>query len=260
MSDLFIKNFWNNQGEIFKNSHWASWGDFFMMDLEIKIISEQIEEQKLVLDVGCANGFSAFKQLEANPKIKIIGVDFAEKMIDAAKNELIEKYIHFQDRIQFRVGDICNLDYEDDFFDLAYTTRVLINLPNWDLQKKGINEMLRIVKKGGKVILLEAFWEPLNLLNAIRALKSLSPLVEHDFNRYLKICKVDNYLASLGVQFERVDFSSIYYLGSRFLRELVTDIEKYDGYTNPINEIFYNIEKEYSGGGFGIQQAYIIQK
>jgi hypothetical protein len=36
--------------------------------------------------------------------------------------------------------------------------------------------------------------------------------------------------------------------------------EDYPGYSNPINEIFYNIEKEYSGGGFGIQQAYVIEK
>lgn len=260
MNNLFIKDFWNNQGKKFKESHWASWGDFYMIDLEIKLISEQIEERRQILDVGCANGFSAFKQLEANPNIKMIGVDFAEKMIDAAKKELEEKYDHFQDRIQFDVGDICDLDFEDEFFDLAYSTRVLINLPNWELQKKGIDEMIRVIKKDGKAILLESFWEPLNLLNAMRALKSLSPLVEHDFNRYLKISNVDSYLSSLGLQFRRVDFSSIYYLGSRFLRELVTDIDQYEGYSNPINEIFYNIEKEYSGGGFGIQQAYIIQK
>jgi ubiquinone/menaquinone biosynthesis C-methylase UbiE len=260
MINLFIKDFWNNQGDKFKESHWASWGDHFMINLEIELISGQIGQSRLILDVGCANGFSAFKQLETHPSIEMIGIDFAEKMINTAKQELKEKHSNLIDRIQFDVGDICKLNFEDEIFDLAYTTRVLINLPNWELQKKGIDEMIRVVKKGGRVVLLEAFWEPLNLLNAIRALKSLPPLVEHDFNRYLKIKKIDNYLSSLGLQFERVDFSSIYYLGSRFLRELVTDIDKYEGYSNPINELFFNIEKEYSGGGFGIQQAYIIQK
>jgi hypothetical protein len=55
-----------------------------------------------------------------------------------------------------------------------------------------------------------------------------------------------------------VEFTSIYYLGSRFLRELVTDHTSYEGYSNPINLDFYELEKKYSGGGFGIQQAYII--
>jgi ubiquinone/menaquinone biosynthesis C-methylase UbiE len=260
MSNLFIKDFWNNQGEKFKESHWASWGDYFMIDLEVKFISEQIREQSQILDVGCANGFAAFKQLEAHPKIKITGIDFAEKMIFAAKKELEGKYNSFKSRIMFDEGDICNLNFADDIFDLAYTTRVLINLPNWELQKKGIDEMIRVIKKGGKVVLLEAFWEPLSLLNAMRALKSLPPLVEHDFNRYLKISKVDNYLSSLNIKYERIDYSSIYYLGSRFLRELVTEVDKYEGYSNPINEIFYEIQKDYFGGGFGIQQAYIIQK
>jgi hypothetical protein len=52
----------------------------------------------------------------------------------------------------------------------------------------------------------------------------------------------------------------VYYIGSRFLRELVTEINNYQGYSNPINKHFYDLEKIYSGGGFGIQQAYIIIK
>ena len=54
--------------------------------------------------------------------------------------------------------------------------------------------------------------------------------------------------------------SSIYYLGSRFLRELVTNPADYKGYSNPINKLFYEIEKEFSGGGFGIQQIYLLYK
>lgn len=94
----------------------------------------------------------------------------------------------------------------------------------------------------------------------MRALKSLSPLVEHDFNRYLKKQFLEEFFIAQHMRFDVLDFSSIYYLGSRFLQELVTNPEEYPGYSNPINEIFYNIEKDYSGGGFGIQQAYIIQK
>ena len=124
----------------------------------------------------------------------------------------------------------------------------------------GIRECLRVARPGGTVILSEAFWEPLQLLNALRALKQLPPLVEHDFNRYLKKAKLESWLRDAGLEFSVEEFSSIYYLGSRFLRELVTDPGAYPGYSNPINEIFYNIERDYSGGGFGIQQAYVIRK
>jgi hypothetical protein len=62
------------------------------------------------------------------------------------------------------------------------------------------------------------------------------------------------------LKFSVNEFSSVYYLGSRFLRELVTNPAAYPGFSNPINRIFYDIEKEFSGGGFGIQQAYIVTK
>lgn len=162
--------------------------------------------------------------------------------------------------MSFSVGNILNLNFDDNQFDKVYTTRVLINLPTWEQQIVGLNELIRVVKIGGKVIISEGFFEPLIKLNSIRLIAGLSPLVEHDFNRYLKISNLNNFLAQRNLSFEKNDFSSVYNLGSRFIREFVNDIDKYEGYTNPINEIFYSLEKKFSGGEFGIQQAYIITK
>jgi ubiquinone/menaquinone biosynthesis C-methylase UbiE len=253
----FIKDAWDNQADKYRESHWASWGDSYAISLEIDNIAKHIKTGDIVLDVGCANGYSTFEQLKRN-KIRIYGIDFSERMINYANTGKNES--QFGDQIDFNVGDIRSINFEDDFFDLTYTTRVLINLPHWEDQLKGISECLRVTKKGGKVILSEAFWEPLILLNSLRSLKNLPLLIEHDFNRYLKKDKLEKFLKDSSLRYEINDFSSIYYLGSRFLRELVTKVEDYPGYTNPINEVFYNIEKEYSGGGFGIQQAYIIYK
>jgi ubiquinone/menaquinone biosynthesis C-methylase UbiE len=253
----FIKQFWDNKADTYKESHWASWGDNYAISLEIDNISKCIKKGDYVLDIGCANGFSTFEQFARND-IKICGVDFSEKMIEYAQAR--KKGNKFGNKISFAVGDIRKLDFEDNCFDVTYTTRVLINLPNWDEQLEGIKESIRVTKKEGIVILSEAFWEPLILLNTLRTIKNLPPLVEHDFNRYIKKAKLEKVLNGANIKFEVIDFSSIYYLGSRFLRELVTNVDEYPGYTNPINEIFYKIEKEYSGSGFGIQQAYIIYK
>ncbi len=87
----------------------------------------------------------------------------------------------------------------------------------------------------------------------------MPPLIEHDSNRFFKKAVLEEFLTQKGLTFTVNEFSSIYYLGSRFLRELVTDPSAYPGF-NPINRIFYDIEKDFSGGGFGIQQAYIVTK
>lgn len=252
-----ILEFWNQQASTHGGSHAASWGDRWAIDLEIETIGRFIESGDAVLDVGCANGYSAFHQLQKRPA-SLIGIDFSENMV-AEANKVLDQRRDGAD-VKFETGDVRSLAFANETFDVVYTTRVLINLPTWKEQMQGIDECLRVCKSGGTVVLSEAFWEPLVLLNALRALKSLPALVEHDFNRYLKHNALTTFLETKSVSFELIDFSSIYYLGSRFLRELVTAADDYPGYSNPINEIFYNIETEYSGGGFGIQQACVIKK
>lgn len=260
MSDVmdFIKCYWDNQAKVHKDSHEASWGDSFMIELEIEMIGEHILSGDRVLDVGCGNGFSAFKQLERHSGLVcLIGIDFAEHMIAQAN---VSKRTKKQENISFEVGDARCLSFPDSTFDVVYTTRVLINLPTWEQQQIALDECLRVAKPGGKVIVSEAFWEPLMLLNAIRLLKELPPLIEHDFNRYLKKSMLDEFFKQRSLKFTVNDFSSIYYLGSRFLREIVTDASMYPGFSNPVNRMFYEIEKKFSGGGFGVQQAYVITK
>lgn len=254
----FIKEHWENQAKKFDISPEASWGDNYMIELEIEMIAEHIQTGNNVLDIGCANGYSAFKQLETHKQISITGVDFSEKMIEAANKK--KSAMRLSDEIKFEVGDIRKIQFGDNTFDVVYTTRVLINLPHWEQQKQGIKECIRVAKPGGKIIFSEAFREPLMKLNAIRAIENLPPLAEHNFNRYLKKNYLEIFLKEKNLSYQVNVFSSVYYLGSRFLRELVTHPSDYPGYTNPVNEDFYHLEKKYSGGNFGIQQAYIVVK
>lgn len=257
MSD-FIKDFWDSNAEKYKGSHEASWGDGFAIRLETQNIASHIRDGDSVLDVGCSNGFAAVIQCAAHSLASMCGVDFSESMIKYAQ-ENRERSRH-RDILSFCVGDVRALPFEPETFDVVYTTRVLINLPNWAEQQQGIAECLRVARTGGTVVLSEAFWEPLTRLNALRALAGLAPLAEHDFNRYIKKERMEAYLKELGVSFVCEDFSSVYYIGSRFLRELVTDYKSFAGYSNPINEDFFELEQKYSGGNFGIQQAYVIKK
>ncbi len=258
MVDEHIKEYWQSQATEHEESHWASWGDNWMINLEIETIGNYISPGNKVIDIGCANGYSTFKQYLSSKPSSMVGVDFSEIMIETANKSLAAKAGF--DNLQFEIGDIRKLRFSDGVFDVAYTTRVLINLPTWAEQQKAINECLRILKPGGRLVLSEGFWEPLCKLNAIRMLCDLPPLVEHDFNRYLKLDHLRAHLDDLDVSYRVDDFSSVYYLGSRFVRELVTKPKDFPGFSNPVNELFYEIERGYSGGGFGIQQAIIIEK
>jgi len=254
----FIREFWDSQAKKHGGSHAASWGDNFAVDLEIETIGKYIPRESEVLDVGCANGHATLRHHRARKVRSITGVDFSEAMIREAERSKAAQGA--PDNVSFEVGDVRSLRFDKESFDVVYTTRTLINLPTWNEQQQGILECVRVCRRGGTIVFSEAFWEPLVLLNSLRTLVSLPPLVEHDFNRYLKRSYLEKFLTSLGLGFDAVDFCSIYYLGSRFLRELVTKPTDYPGYSNPINGIFYKMERKYSGGGFGIQQAYVVRK
>lgn len=256
----FIKAFWEKQGSTHDDSHHASWGDRYAIELEVETISRFVKPGDAVLDIGCANGFSTFRQHEINPAARYTGVDYAASMIAAADKALAAKGLP-QDAIRFGVASILGLPFEEGAFDVAYTTRVLINLPTWEQQRQGILESLRVVRRGGLLVISEGFWEPLCLLNSLRLMLKLEPLAEHDFNRYLKKAKLEAWLAEQGLSFEVEEFSSLYYLGSRVLRELIQKEElPWGDYSSPVNKLFYDIEREYSGGGMGVQQAYVIRK
>ena len=253
----FIKSYWDSQGKTFGSSHVASWGDHNIIQLEIDTIAANIPEGSDVLDVGCANGYSSFNQLQRNPR-SITGLDYSETLIEAAKKEW-ERHPE-KEKLSFDIGDVREIEFPDGKFDVVYTTRVLINLPNWEDQVQGIKECLRVAKKGGTVIFSEAFWEPLQKLNALRIVAGLTPLVEHDFNRYLKSPKLEDLLGAEKVSFEVNDFSSIYYLGTRFIRDLVQEKDQIEGFKNPFNDAFLEIEQGYTAKDFGVQKAYIVRK
>lgn len=252
-----IKEFWESNAKRHGSSHWASWGDHFAIALELNVIKNHIMDGDIVLDVGCANGYGVFRQREAH-LISIHGVDFCTNMIQQAEET---KKTFKLEGVEFREGDVRALPFDSERFDLTYTTRTLINLPCWEDQMKGIDECLRVTKPGGKVIFSEGFYEPLVKLNCLRSLCGLEPLYEHDFNRYLKKGRLEQYLESKDIfKFKSEDFTSTYYLGSRFLRDLEHTTQEFEGYSNPINKKFYDLQESFQTEGFGIQIAYVIEK
>lgn len=253
-----INDYWEAQAVFHKKDHSASWSDKFAIELEIENIGEYIDADADVLDVGCANGYSAISQYLRHGCKSMTGIDYSESMIRYA-NEAKEEH-NLPDHIRFEVGDVRSIRFAPETFDVVYTTRVLINLSTWDEQIQGISECLRLARKGGRVVLSEAFWEPLVLLNSIRTVSKLPPLVEHDYNRYLKKANLENYLKEQNIEFQCKDFSSLYYLGSRFIRELIPEHKGFVPYDNPINKMFFDLQNNYSGGEYGIQQIYVLTK
>lgn len=104
---------------------------------------------KQILDVATGTADLAIAALKLNPD-KVIGVDISEMMLEAGR-EKIEK-LKLEDKIELRKGDSENLRFETNTFD-AIT--VAFGVRNFENLQKGIDEMYRVLKPGGRIAILE---------------------------------------------------------------------------------------------------------
>jgi demethylmenaquinone methyltransferase / 2-methoxy-6-polyprenyl-1,4-benzoquinol methylase len=104
---------------------------------------------KLILDLATGTGDFAIEGLRTGAE-KIIGADISEGMMEFGKKK-VEK-LGLKDKIAFRKGDAENLEFADNTFD-AIT--IGFGVRNFQDLEKGLKEMLRVLKPGGKAVILE---------------------------------------------------------------------------------------------------------
>jgi demethylmenaquinone methyltransferase/2-methoxy-6-polyprenyl-1,4-benzoquinol methylase len=112
------------------------------------MMKKQIPTQ--VLDIATGTGDLAVAVAKAFPNAKVIGADISENMLEIGKQKMIRKKLN--DRVLMEMGDSENLKYEDGYFDAV---TVAFGVRNYEDLPKGLNEMFRVTKKGGRVYILE---------------------------------------------------------------------------------------------------------
>jgi ubiquinone/menaquinone biosynthesis C-methylase UbiE len=90
------------------------------------------------------------------------GVDLSSAMIEHAVKRAAN-----QPGIEFRVSDACALPYPDKFFDLARSERLFLYLPD---RLAALKEMMRVVKPGGLVYLVDTDIDSIAISSQNRAL------------------------------------------------------------------------------------------
>ncbi|MFQ5952794.1 MAG: class I SAM-dependent methyltransferase [Candidatus Omnitrophota bacterium] len=125
------------QGLVFRQSH----------DMFLSQIKSHPEIDKLrVLDVGCGTGKFISSLLDQSGGIKLDGVDISPDMIKVASSKF-EK-----DNVNFKVGDVENLPYENSMFDIVTCCHSFHHYPD---QRKAVSEMYRVLKKTGKLMIVD---------------------------------------------------------------------------------------------------------
>ena len=104
---------------------------------------------RAILDVATGTGDFALATLRLDPE-RVVGVDIAEQMLAIGREKLRRRGI--QDRITFEQGDAEHLTFGDGTFDAAIAA---FGVRNFENLNQGLREMHRVLKPGGRVVILE---------------------------------------------------------------------------------------------------------
>ena len=102
-----------------------------------------------VLDVACGTGDFSIEALRHGVR-QVVGVDISENMLAVAREKARDKGL--EEQLEFLYGDSEQLTFPDGNFDAV---TVAFGVRNFEHLERGLREMCRVLRPGGRVVILE---------------------------------------------------------------------------------------------------------
>ncbi len=166
---------------------------------DLRIISNYLPRRGRVLDAGGGVGRIAIPLAEKGLRVTLL--DISKTALKLAKRRAKRKGV--ENLIEFVEGDVCELEFEDNTFDLVLALRDVVNYA-YD-RKKAAKELVRVLKPGGYLIASvsnRVFWLTklerwgYNLEKVKSLLVTESMLTEKELRKLFKEIRVEKVLGS----------------------------------------------------------------
>lgn len=103
-----------------------------------------------VMDMATGTADVALEIIKQRPDAKVIGIDISNDMLSIGRQKISNKSL--SDQIELVTGASEAINYPDNTFDAA---TVSFGVRNFEDTVGGLSEMKRVIKPGGKIIVLE---------------------------------------------------------------------------------------------------------
>lgn len=130
-------------------NHFLSFGVDILWRKKTVALFDDLAGQK-ILDIACGTGDMAIELANASDSVIVTGVDFSPQMVAIGQKKIKEKKLEGQ--VSLGVGDALNIEHKDKSFDGVTCAFGVRNFADFD---RGISEMSRVLKPGGKMAILE---------------------------------------------------------------------------------------------------------
>ncbi|ALA56861.1 class I SAM-dependent methyltransferase [Nitrospira moscoviensis] len=143
-------------------------GKVFHEGRESAIRNLNVQPNERVLEVGVGTGLA----LPMYPRhCRIVGIDLSEGMLAKAKERSEALRLT---HVELQRMDAGAMNFPDDTFDTVVAAYVVTAVPDY---RKVVNEMIRVCRPGGRIVMLNHFRNGNKLIAAVE--KVISPLTKH---------------------------------------------------------------------------------
>lgn len=183
-------------GETHTAGSMQGWGKTY--DITVRLLSLG-QEQKLrqttlelariqpgeqILEVGCGTGtLTLAAKSKAGPESQVTGIDVAPDMIETARQKAAKAGL----AVHFQVGRIEAIPFPDNQFDLVLSSLMLHHVPGNASKQQGMQEMFRVLKPGGRLVIVDAALPKNPLLRGLATLIVGKDMLAHSVEEFIPL-------------------------------------------------------------------------
>lgn len=143
---------------------------------EITLEQARLSPGNKVLDVGCGTGTLALAvKSQVGPNGEVHGIDASPQMIGVAR----AKAAKAGSAVDFQVSIVEGMTFPNDRFDVVLSSIMVHHLPGDDLKRKAFAEVYRVLKPGGRLLVVD-FEPPTGTHGNLLAKFILGHMAEHN--------------------------------------------------------------------------------
>jgi ubiquinone/menaquinone biosynthesis C-methylase UbiE len=148
----------------------------------------QVKQGDCVLEVGCATGsLSLAAKRQAGQAGSVFGIDIIPGMIDVSQKKAAQAKVD----VLFQLGSIDNIPFPNDHFDVVMCSFMIFHMSE-KVRNKGIEEIYRILKPHGKLLILDLALPPNPVSRRILKLL-LGFMLKHDLKELRPIMETSGF-------------------------------------------------------------------
>lgn len=138
-----------------------------------------------VLDIGCGTGnLTLTARSQVGPSGSVTGIDASPEMIDMARKNALRTGLP----AHFEVGLIENIPYPPASFDVVINRLMIHHLPD-DLKRRGLAEILRVLRPGGTLFIADFRAPTDSLLGRLALVFSRHRMMQTDVRSLVELVK-----------------------------------------------------------------------